>query len=134
MSLIIKEIRIKTGMTQKAFSALFNIPLSTLRKWEQGEASPPPYVADLIARAIPAMDASLRVIHGNDGNAYYYDGLKKQIMDEAGNRITVGEDLEGVNEHNLGIYAAQLFSDFHDIQERFNRDCRYDKQEAIIWI
>ena len=49
----IKELRESTGMTQIAFSEAYGIPVSTLRKWEQKEAAPAPYVINLLARALP---------------------------------------------------------------------------------
>jgi putative transcriptional regulator len=36
----ISSIRKKTGLTQEGFSKAFDIPLSTLRKWEQGHRIP----------------------------------------------------------------------------------------------
>lgn len=36
----VARIRRKTKMTQKKFSEAFSIPLSTLRKWEQGQRVP----------------------------------------------------------------------------------------------
>lgn len=45
----IKELRNKTGMSQREFASQYGIPLSTLRKWEQGEAKPAPYIVNLIA-------------------------------------------------------------------------------------
>ena len=60
MSFSMKELRDSTGLTQKAFAKMYGIPLSTLRKWEQGESSPAPYVVRLIARALPCTDALLR--------------------------------------------------------------------------
>lgn len=32
----IKEIRYTTGLSQRDFSNMFDIPISTLQKWEQG--------------------------------------------------------------------------------------------------
>ena len=60
----IKELRESTGMTQIAFSEAYGIPVSTLRKWEQKEAAPAPYVINLLARALPITDASLKKIQG----------------------------------------------------------------------
>lgn len=133
MSKQIRELRDMTGMTQKAFAARYGIPLSTLRKWEQGEASPAPYVVNLIAGTIPCTDVSLREIEGLDGSRYYYDGNKRTISDARGNAILVQESLEGVKDHNLRLYVQELFEDFYEIQERFNRDCRFDKVEDILW-
>jgi putative transcriptional regulator len=36
----VKTVREKTGLSQREFSAVFRIPLSTLRKWEQHEREP----------------------------------------------------------------------------------------------
>ena len=45
----IKELRAKTGLTQKAFSEWLNIPKRTIEDWETGKRVPPPYVVELIA-------------------------------------------------------------------------------------
>ena len=52
MLIDIKELRDSTGMTQKEFASRYGIPISTLRKWEQGESSPAPYVAALLAELV----------------------------------------------------------------------------------
>lgn len=134
MGIIVKDIRIKTGMTQKAFSERFGIPISTLRKWEQGESSPPQYVIDLIAASLPAEDSSLRKIPGRNGTVYYYDRMRHRISDMRGNEIRVAEDLLKVKERNLALYLTELFEAFYEIQEKFDRDCRFDQQEDILWI
>lgn len=35
-----RDVRIKTGLTQAEFSRAYDIPLGTLRDWEQGKATP----------------------------------------------------------------------------------------------
>ena len=44
----IKSVRHATGLSQKAFSERFGIPIGTLRNWEQGINTPPSYVFDMI--------------------------------------------------------------------------------------
>lgn len=44
----IKELRTQTGMSQSQFAKYFNIPPSTLKKWEQGQRQCPEYLLDLI--------------------------------------------------------------------------------------
>lgn len=134
MSMDIKELREATGMTQKAFAHFFGIPLSTLRKWEQGEASPAKYIVNLLARALPCANPLLQKIEGKNGAVYYYDRNQKAVFDVKGNKIFIQEDIEGVKEQNLKLYLADLFADFYQIQEKFNRDCRYDKEEDILWV
>lgn len=133
MRIDIKELRESTGMTQKAFSEKFGIPISTLRKWEQRETSPAPYVAALIARTLPGTDSTLQKIAGKNGKFYYYDRYRKSVSDMQGNEIFIREDLDGVKEQNLALYLKDLFEDLYEIQEKFNRDCKYDKEEDILW-
>lgn len=133
MSFDIKELRESTGMTQKLFAETYGIPVSTLRKWEQKEASPAPYVVNLLARALPETDREFQKIAGKDGTFYYYDEKRKLISDMRGNKIYIEEDLHGVKKHNLVLYLEDLFRDFYAIQAKFNRDCRYDKEEDILW-
>ena len=133
MAAYIRDIRKKTGLTQKAFAEYFGIPLSTLQKWEQREMTPPDYVVNLISRSIPAMDTSAQIISGRDDVIYYYDRNLKRVFDSMGNGITIHEDLENVNEQNLRLYISDLFDSFYEIRDRFDRDCRLDKQEHILW-
>lgn len=128
----IKELRESTGMTQKAFAEMYGIPLSTLRKWEQGETSPAPYVIDLLAKTLPCTDSTLRKIEGKIGY-YYYDEKQNTVSDMKGNKILIQEDLEGVKEQNLALYLDEMFENFYEIQNRFNEDCRFDKEEDILW-
>jgi len=130
---MIRELRDSTGLTQKAFAHMYGIPLSTLRKWEQGEASPAPYVLTLLAKILPSTNTSLKQIKGDDDIVYYYDKNKKLVSDMYGNAIAVQEDLDDIKPQNLVLYLHDLFEDFYEIQEKFNRDCRYDKEDDIFW-
>lgn len=44
----IKELRCKTGLSQSKFAVMFEIPVSTLKDWEQGRRTPPAYVVNMI--------------------------------------------------------------------------------------
>ena len=44
----IKDMRAKSGMTQKAFSDYLNIPKRTIEDWENDRRKPPDYVVELI--------------------------------------------------------------------------------------
>ena len=125
MLIDIKELRDSTGMTQKEFASRYGIPISTLRKWEQGESSPAPYVAALLARTLPDTEFSLKRIKTRDGKTYYYNPVKKEVSDVKGNRITI--------QQNLALYLEDLFEGFYRLQDKFDRDCRYDKEEDILW-
>lgn len=128
----IRELRDSTGLTQKAFAKLYHIPLSTLRKWEQGSASPPDYVIELIAKSLPVTNNNLKQI-GSGKNAYYFDAVGNTLFDKFGNKIPVNTDLTKVNPHNLSIYIRDLFNSYYEAIARFERDCRYDEEENILW-
>ena len=130
----IKEIRWATGLFQKAFAELYGIPISTLRNWEQGSNSPAPYVIGLIARTLPCMNSTLKEISGKSRRSYYYDKNQNCILDIKGNRIYVRENLENVKTRNLQLYLEDLFNDFYEIQEKFDRNCKYDQEENILWV
>lgn len=130
----VKDIRRSTGLTQKAFAEMFGIPINTLRKWEQHEAAPPTYLVRLIAKSLPSPENALEKIEDSKGHVYYYDSTKMLVMDSSGNAIPIHEDLEGVKRKNLGLYLHDLFEAYYKIQEKFDRDCRFDKEENIIWI
>ena len=45
---MIKYLRLSTGMKREDFANYFNIPLGTVRDWEQGKRKMPEYVYELI--------------------------------------------------------------------------------------
>ena len=128
----IKEIREMTGQTQREFAESFGIPLGTLRRWEYGESTPAPYIIALIADKLPLRTASMQKIESANGT-YYYDKEARVICDIKGTRIKINEDVADVNKQNLAIYASTLFESYYDAVARFDRDCRIDKNEGIIW-
>lgn len=125
-------MRDMTGQTQKEFANRFGIPLGTLRRWEYGESRPAPYVLKMIAEQLPLKKESLLKIESVYGT-FYYDETINMIMDCKGTKISVSEDLEGVKLQNLAIYARDLFDAYYDAVERFDRDCKLDKEEDILW-
>lgn len=48
----IKELRNKTKLSQTQFAKRFNIPVATLRDWEQGRRKPPDYVIEMINKIL----------------------------------------------------------------------------------
>ena len=44
----IKELRAQTGLSQSKFANLFDIPVATLKDWEQGRRKPPIYGVNMI--------------------------------------------------------------------------------------
>lgn len=129
----IKEMRELTGETQKEFAKRFDIPLGTLRRWEYGESTPAPYVIKLIAQQLPIDTGRLKVINDGKGTKFYYDNENRIVIDRKGTRIKVNESVDMVKEQNLFLYTKDLFETYYELIEKFDRDCRLDKQEDIIW-
>lgn len=129
----IKEIREATGRSQKEFAQLYGIPLRTLQNWEQGINTPAPYIINLLAKTIPSMNSTLKEIKGKKEQLYYYDKNQRCVLDIIGNKIYVKEDLEDIKEQNLILYLDDLFERFYEAQDKFDRDCKYDKEEDILW-
>ena len=44
----IRNLRLQTGLSQSKFARLFDIPVSTLKDWEQERRNPPAYVVNMI--------------------------------------------------------------------------------------
>lgn len=50
----IKSIRARTGLSQAAFAARYEIPKRTIEAWETGDRCPPPYLIRLLELAVQA--------------------------------------------------------------------------------
>lgn len=48
----IKDLRARTGLTQREFAEHFGIPRRTIENWEAGVNQPPQYVISLLEIAI----------------------------------------------------------------------------------
>lgn len=134
MTMNVKEMRLATGLSQTAFSRAYRIPVSTLRKWEQGDASPAPYVLDLLAAAIPVFHSEYEKVSAPDGTVYYHDPVRNIFMDALGNTVSAHESAEGVSRKNLGLYLKELFEGYYQLQDKLDRDLAFDKKEGIEWI
>lgn len=129
----IKELRASTNLSQTEFAKLFNIPVSTLRKWEQNESTPPAYVLSFIEKSLPCFKEEYLVYRGKNGQEYFLDIKNKKVGDVFGNWIPFKEDINGVIESNIGIYIERLFVKYYDAMREFDQDLAYDKIEKIKW-
>ena len=133
MAITIKELRENTGLTQKAFASKYGIPLGTLRRWEQGESRPAPYILGMLSMLLPTPEKYSEIIQAPNGDKFFYDKNSSSITDLLGNKIQIGTSLNGVKRENLPLYVKDMFDSFYEIRSRFEKDCEYDKNEDIIW-
>ena len=59
----VAHIRKKTGLSQKEFSGVFLIPLSTLRQWEQGKRVPQGPAQALLRIIDKDAEAAVEALH-----------------------------------------------------------------------
>ncbi len=122
-----------TRLTQREFAAKFDIPIGTLRRWEYGESKPAPYIIKLIALQLPVDQGKMEQIKDEEGNIFFYNKEAGYLMDMQGTRINIKDELEEVKKQNLILYIKDLFEAYYEILDKFDRDCRLDKTEDIIW-
>lgn len=128
----IKELRKSTNKTQKEFATTYNIPLSTLKKWEQDESKPAPYVLSLLSSSI---DREKTLIEISDvEHSYYYNELTHTIYNKKGDAIKVDINFrEFRNKGNLMLCLDRLFECFEKIRDDFNNDCKFYSKEDKKW-
>ncbi|MBS4815123.1 MAG: acetyltransferase [Clostridium sp. 44_14] len=129
----IKEMRDMTRLTQREFAAKFDIPIGTLRRWEYGESKPAPYIIKLIALQLPVDQGKMEQIKDEEGNIFFYNKEAGYLMDMQGTRINIKDELEEVKKQNLILYIKDLFEAYYEILDKFDRNCKLDKTEDIIW-
>ncbi|MBO5209382.1 MAG: helix-turn-helix domain-containing protein [Lachnospiraceae bacterium] len=50
--LTVKNLREKSGMSQKQFADYFEIPIRTIQSWEQNLRTPPNYIAIMMEKIL----------------------------------------------------------------------------------
>jgi len=44
----VRELRLQTGLSQSKFAKMFDVPVATLKDWEQERRTPPAYVVNMM--------------------------------------------------------------------------------------
>lgn len=52
----IKELRQRTGLSQSQFADYFEIPVRTIQKWERNGSTPPEYIPKMMERILDLED------------------------------------------------------------------------------
>lgn len=128
----IKEYRLLTNLTQKEFAEKYQIPLSTLRKWEQNSSQPPKYFIHVFESQFSNIKEYKKYI-GSDKKIYFVDEKNKKVGDSFGHWIYFDENLDGVIDSNLGLYIETLFLNYYKAVKQFNEDLSFDKKDRIRW-
>lgn len=128
----IKRIRKATNKSQREFASTYNIPLSTLKKWEQGESKPAPYVLSLLTNAA---DVEKTLIEISDvEHTYYYDETTKTVYNKKGDSIKLNYDLLPIKKkENLLMILGSLFDDYEKVRMNFIKDIEFYRNEVNVW-
>ena len=59
-----RDLRLRLGLTQEAFSAFLRVPLGTIRNWEQGRTPPDPAARTLLALVAGDPDNARSILGG----------------------------------------------------------------------
>ena len=131
MENIVKQLRKSTNKSQREFASTYNIPLSTLKKWEQNESKPAPYVLSLLSSSI---DNEKILIEISDAEySFYYDPVKKVIYNKKGDSIKIDYDILKIKKNNLLIYLEDIFDEYNHMKNEFILRCNFDKRENVEW-
>ena len=117
-------------LSQKSFAELYDVPLSTLRKWEQKESTPSKFFIEMLKKN--EEDNHLIKIE-NDNKVYFFDLNKMIIYDNLNNGIRVNRDITKLNRNNLFIMLNQLYEDYYKAIERFEILCTLDEKGNSKW-
>lgn len=99
----IKNLREKTGMTQKDFGEYLNIPVRTLQDWENNRRIPPIYVVELIEYKIDNERAK----------------TKQNILNNLKENATI-EQLQEIGKINIDYINEDLYLLIEVLEEGFN--------------
>ena len=87
----VRELRLQTGLSQSKFAGMFDIPLSTLKDWEQERRNPPVYVINMMKTILQYID-KIAVVNGRMNGKHIIKenfipivrmALTKQLEEEA---------------------------------------------------
>lgn len=86
----IKDLRTQTKMSQSQFAKYFNIPPSTLKKWEQGQRKCPEYLLELIEYKLQNEGFFYETIHVKIPQSFDGD-LMKEVKEQLSRERTKNE-------------------------------------------
>lgn len=107
MTNVIKQIRENLKLTQLELANLLNIPLKTIKNWEQNQRTPSSYIVDLIINNILSLANEKNLEEENEEQILSFVTIKDKT-----NEIVKSYDIEKV--YLYGSYAkgeANIYSD-----------------------
>lgn len=111
----VKELRLQTGLSQIKFANLFEIPVATLKDWEQGRRVPPQYVVSLMKKYLE--------LQGIIINEDYFMACEKRRKSVEKAMAIVLTATNGVDEEFYKVLESYIYGKItlEEIEKRVNR-------------
>lgn len=100
----LKEARLNAGLSQKNFCKLTDVPIGSLRNWEQGLSTPPEYVITLLVEKVKEYENKE---HKFKTFEYYYIYLN--IHDKICSAMTTKDEFFYIVNSISGPYAIRKY-------------------------
>ena len=127
---LIRDYRKKLKLSQSEFSKRFNVPISTLRKWEQKEVKPSRYFIEMIKKE--TSNNNLIRIEGDD-EVFVYNPETMIVTDSKRTNIKLPYDISTLRKDNLAIILSELYEDHYKSMKRFISLCELNKKGTGKW-
>lgn len=127
---LVREYRKKLKLSQSEFAKRFNVPISTLRKWEQKEVKPSKYFIEMIKKETSNND--LITIEADD-EVFIYNTETMIVTDSKGTNIKLPYDISTLKKENLVIILSELYEEYYRSMKRFVSLCELNKKGTGKW-
>lgn len=111
----IQEMRLGTGLSQSKFAKMFDIPVATLKDWEQGRRNPPVYVVKMIKTIL-----ELKGIAVDEGYVTACENRRKSVERVMAILLTA---TQGPDETFMGVLESYIEGkiSLEDMEKRVDR-------------
>lgn len=118
-------------LSQDQFSKIYQIPVSTLRKWEQKESKPSKYFIRMLMNEDKNTKQCIKFSNGKE--RYIYDYINNIIYDKLNTGIKLHYDVRKISKDRVFIMLEQLFRDYYTMIGKFDIQCVIDKEQKGKW-
>ena len=112
-----RELRLQTGLSQSKFAKMFDIPISTLKDWEQERRNPPVYVVNMIRTILQYRGFSI--------NENYVEECEKRRKSVENAMAIMLSATKGPDELFMEVLDAYIFGKI-SLQEMESRIDRFE--------
>lgn len=111
----VRKLRLQTGLSQSKFAKMFEIPVSTLKDWEQERRTPPTYVINMMKTILQLKGMLISQSHVES-----CDARRKNVENAMAIMLSA---TNGPDELFLEVLDSYIFGDItlEEMEERIDR-------------